>query len=412
MKIPIVMACDKSYISQLKVTIWTMSRSACKNSLLEVTILCSEELLKKDKDRIKALENKLYNVKIEFYVVKEEVFQNVKIGGYLSVAACYRLIISEVLQENKCIYLDGDMIVNIDLQSLYLCELDDCYIAGVRDMGFQARPEETVEHAIKYGFHNINNYVNSGVILFNLLEIKENHIQEQFMASIREYYPYLDQDILNKVCDGKIKILESKYNVFCRNEVKEFKEGIFHFAGKYKPWNNCRIQGAREWWEWAKEALEEKEYNDLFLQALNMTEKEDWSYIVKCCLKEKIVIIIGYSNIGVDLCQALKRCNPITKFYYGDNSKDKQTLSNENVKIYPVEELVERYRNALWINTSQRSYHAISNQLIKLGVREDRILVYREKTKSYYEALDDEYIEYELQQLQLRIMGKIEVNTL
>ncbi len=406
MKIPIVMVCDQNYISQTRVTIWTMRHSTCNDVMLEVTVLCSEELQKKDKDSLKGLENKLKNVEIRFFIVESEVFRHVKINHHIPVASFYRLIVSEVLEEDKCLFLDGDMIVNVDLQLLYSCELNDNYIAGVRDMGFQYRPEDAIEHAKSYGFCNINNYVNAGVMIFNLLKIRKDQVQEQFIDSMREHYPYMDQDILNKVCDGKIEILDSKYNVFCGYQLKEFTEGIFHFAGKYKPWNNYRIQGAKEWWKWAKQALEENEYENLRLQALHMTERGDWSYIGKCCSKESVVIILGYSNIGVELYQSLQRCNFATKFFYGDNSKEKQSLSNENVKIYSVEQLVEKYRDALWINTSQRSYNVINKQLLHLGVKENRILVYREKAKVYFNVIDDQYIDYELQQLRLRAIGK------
>lgn len=406
MKIPIAMVCDGNYISQTRVTIWTMRKSTREDAFLEITVLCSAKLKEDEKNRLLELENSLINIKIIFYIVNDKIFQNANETAHLPVASYYRLIISDAIKESRCLFLDGDIIVKTDLHTLYLCELGDCYIAGVRNMPFFYQPNGTIKYAERYGFHSIENYVNAGVMIFNLDKIREDHIQELLLQSIDRHYPTMDQDVLNMVCQDKIMHLDLKYNMICGYELKNISDGIIHFAGKYKPWNNYRIRWAKEWWNQAKEALEEKEYDELYRQAVNITEKGDWSYINGRCLEEEVVVIIGYSDIGATLGQALKRGNDFTKFYYCDNSKEKQSLSNENFRVYPIEELAERYRNALWINTSQFSYMIINKQLKKLGITEDRIINYKEKPMSYFEILEDEFMEYELHQLQLRVTGK------
>ena len=64
------------------------------------------------------------------------------------------------------------------------------------------------------------------------------------------------------------------------------------------------------------------------------------------------------------------------------------------------------YPYALWLNTSQRSCREINEQLKRLGIIEERIVIYRKKTEQYFEFLDDEYIEYEIEQIRLKMTGK------
>ena len=44
MRIPIVMLTDVNYISQIRVTIWSMRKNTDQDIILDITILCSEKL--------------------------------------------------------------------------------------------------------------------------------------------------------------------------------------------------------------------------------------------------------------------------------------------------------------------------------------------------------------------------------
>lgn len=411
MKIPIVMLTDVNYISQTRVAIWSMRRNTDQDTILDITILCSEKLEEHAKNRLYELEKIFLNLKIHFYKIDSEIFSKAKPQAHIPITSFYRLIIGEILNEDKCLFLDGDLIVNTDLKNLYLQDIKNYYIAGVRDVGFIIEPEFAIRHFEKYDFKEYRNYVNAGVTLFNLLELRKNHLQSQFLKCMKIPYPYMDQDILNKVCGSKIKLLDWKYNFFNRCSPHEFllkesnnttaKWEILHFAGKYKPWNNIRIRGANEWWKWAQEALEKREYKKMYDQARKMTKESDWSYILKSCLKEKEIIVIGYSHIGIEVFRTLKNSGLTANIYIGDNSKMKQNLSNESITIYSIEELIAMYPNALWINTSQNRYREINIQLEEMGVSKERILWYMNKGESYFAVLDNEYLNYELEQIHL-----------
>ena len=420
MRIPVVMVSDDNYISQTRVTIWTMRKNTNKEIFMDISILCSEQLEERSRKRLVELESVWPNLKINFYEVDCRIFADAKPAERIPIASFYRLIIPEVLKEDKkCLFLDGDLIVNTDLQNLYMQDIEDVYVAGIRDGDFLFSPETAINHFNTYGFQSFCTYVNAGVMVFNLDKMRRDHVQRQLLDCMRMYYPYMDQDILNKVCDGKIKLLDSKYNYFnrCKSEKVKSKEDysfaeekeweILHFAGAYKPWNDFRIRGGEEWWKYAKEALEKEIYEEMYKRAQKAAMKSDWSYILEHCTKAEVIIILGYSHIGIDVFTSLKRCHIESKIFFCDNSKEKQSLSDENIVIYPVEILAKQYTKALWINTSQYRYMEINEQLRKLGVDERRIIRYRKKDEIYFDMLDDSYIEYELKELQLKSMGSL-----
>ena len=103
----------------------------------------------------------------------------------------------------------------------------------------------------------MNQYVNAGVLLWNLEEMRKCNLESMFLKLVSTNYRMMDQDILNKVCFGKIKIIPLRYNVMTKlyhpEEKKltiqkqlytiiEYNEAfsspiIIHFCDKAKPWN-------------------------------------------------------------------------------------------------------------------------------------------------------------------------------
>ena len=50
---------------------------------------------------------------------------------------------------------------------LFEYDMNDFYIAGVRDAGFWRNPEKTIEHGTKYDL-KMGEYVNAGIMVFSL----------------------------------------------------------------------------------------------------------------------------------------------------------------------------------------------------------------------------------------------------
>lgn len=419
----IAMTTDHNYILQTKVAIFSMLRSANKDTLFRIHILCSPRLAGADRQKILNLQDQWNNAEICFHEIDEKIFQNVKTTYYVPVASLYRLLISEIVDGDKCLFVDGDTIVNIDLAEIYDTDLTGMYLAGVKDCLIQHDISVYASYKDELGIPSMDNYINAGILLMNLKLIRESGMDRTFKSCIDHQYKMMDQDILNKCCYGRIKHLDLKYNFFMdyykrldrlgntsfsQREITDAKEydGILHFSGKYKPWKFIRIRGSHLWWESAKEALPPEDYDEIYKQAIDNIQKTDWNYILGQCRQAKDIIVVGFSEIGKDTAESLLRCGISDIRCFCDNSKEKQKAQYHDLMVYSVVEAFEKYPEALWVNTSQVSAKAISEQLVSIGVKAESILVYVHKSEQYYDNLDEQYQEYEKKLLAFKQSGK------
>lgn len=120
-----------------------------------------------------------------------------------------RLELPERLSDiDKVLYMDGDIIVHTDLSDLYNTELGDNYIAAVRDPYTLVHDEYTSQFPGRA-------YVNSGVMLMNLKQLREEHVVDKFFeakANPQDFWRFQDQDVVNFCCANRIVYLHPKYN--------------------------------------------------------------------------------------------------------------------------------------------------------------------------------------------------------
>ena len=226
------------------------------------------------------------NKNIEKYIYDQE-------NNYITFETYFRLFISDLFpQYDKVIYLDADILVLDDLQSLYNNDIDDYYIGAVCDKTIEKIRTQTdyienhPEH-ITYNQYfneklNLKNYkyFNAGVLLFNLKKIRECNITEKLWDFVVRINPliYQDQDVLNALMKGKVKYIENKYNYnynYFQENNKEELPVIIHYVGPYKPWNES-IENIfyLKYWDYAEKSsywnneLKEKakEYKALIFQ--------------------------------------------------------------------------------------------------------------------------------------------------
>lgn len=174
-----------------------------------------------------------------------------------------RIFLPELLKDLKrVIYLDCDTIVDdVGLEKLWNVDIENYWAGGVKDT-----ISEVYKRSIGLGKEDY--YINSGVLLINLSEWRRNSVTEQLIKYIRQHRDEMslpDQDAINVVCSGKIKILDVKYNAmspiflmsysnltgyfnimdyYSEVEIKEARKHpvIIHFTGypDVRPWEeNC-----------------------------------------------------------------------------------------------------------------------------------------------------------------------------
>ena len=83
----------------------------------------------------------------------------------LTVGALYRLCVPEVINLEKVIYLDCDIVVNLDVKELWDIDIAQKHVAGVKDTFLGGLGERTRQ---KLNGGNFDDYINSGVLVMNL----------------------------------------------------------------------------------------------------------------------------------------------------------------------------------------------------------------------------------------------------
>lgn len=281
--IPIVMSTDNNYVP-LVVALTSLVENAGKDTFYDIYILTDSAFTQ---ESIYAVENSLSAYKSKCSLSFRNVgniFDNVFINLQHTTSPTYfRLLIPDLLNEDKCIYLDTDTIVMTDLQELFDTSLDYCYIAGVWHP--LIKREEKICRDAKIPSHD--QYINAGVLLMNISSLRKDGMVKRFLELIPQNMPVQDQDIINHACYGKIALIPFKYNVMtkladkCIEDYKgyyaesELREAwnspcIIHYADVNKPWNSKNCIFIDYWWKFCKKSsIYECIASDFFSEFVN-----------------------------------------------------------------------------------------------------------------------------------------------
>ena len=175
---------------------------------------------------------KLFPDEINFLREKLATQINMRFG----IGAFYRLLIKKILGGGKAIYLDADIIVNLDIAELWQQNLQNFPVAAVPEIVATQRYMIDNKFLLNTGFVKVENYFNSGVILFNLDKIDEKFFYNgvQFLAN-NPACESPDQDILNALFSENYLKLEEKFDSFVAANRKNnlpVERKIYHYAGQ------------------------------------------------------------------------------------------------------------------------------------------------------------------------------------
>lgn len=392
--IKIIMATDENYILPTKVTIWSMMNASSKEYIYHVHILCNDKLSYQARNKLGSLEERFNDLSIFYEEIDNSLFGDAATRLYWTVESYYRLLIPELITGTRCIFLDCDLIINTDISKLYELEIGDNLIAGVLDHGLEKNVESLDEHKEMLEIPSMNQYVNVGVLVWNLDKMREEDFTKKSMPLISKGYRFMDNDILNKCCYNRIYHLDKKYNMFSEFcDINECRDSVIHFAGGIKPWKYLRSNVSEIWWKAAEKALTKEEFDNYKIPADKLVNESDFSSILNS-IGDETVVLFGYSDIGKSVCDTLMKHNKNIGCFC-DNSKEKQGQVYNDIEVISLKEAIKKYKGAKWLITSQNYYFVIKNQLIEAGLEDRNILRYIKKDKYYYRSLDKKYYELE-----------------
>ncbi len=188
-----------------------------------------------------------YNQLVKFYNVEElcadKIEEMLRLvpsarSSVFSVAMLYRLLIAQVLPPDieKIIYLDSDIVVNLDINELWRIELQSKILAAVSEK--KCGTDMNGLFLCKSGLIKHEEYFNSGVMILELKQWRANEKRIMEGTKFCAEHPQcfcIDQDILNYAFAKRSLKLPPDFNVFvvhARRRKEPFGRKIYHYAGK------------------------------------------------------------------------------------------------------------------------------------------------------------------------------------
>lgn len=274
-EVPVFFATDDKYAPFLAVTFKSILDNASKDFSYKFYVLTTN-LSSNYEKRIKEFESE--DVKIEFVFLKETI-EKIKakfhLRDYYSIETYYRFFIANMFpQYDKVLYCDCDVIVLGDIAELYNHNIDN-YLVG-------ACPEEVMTEVKIFGDYveqaldvDCEKYFNAGVMLMNLDGFRKENIEEKFFDMLQKYTFRVtqDEDYLNVLCKGKVKLFHLGWNktAFKNDKFNDKDLKLIHYKIHWKPWHYDGVLYENHFWDYAKQT---SFYEEILNKKLSYTDEE------------------------------------------------------------------------------------------------------------------------------------------
>ena len=201
----------------------------------------TDESIKKVKDFVEA--NNIGELKMYYYGTQEKDLSVIK-TEYITKSCYLRLYAPYLIDADRLLYLDPDIVCQGSLEELYNVDLGDNIIAACQNM---LREDVEFLRAIMLkhlALPEDADYINSGVLLIDTKKYKDYlalHQLDDFLRERSESLEYHDQDAINFLFYKKIKIMENIYN-YQINATDWWKLSyaniLVHYSEAAKPWQD------------------------------------------------------------------------------------------------------------------------------------------------------------------------------
>lgn len=255
-QIPIFFAIDDNYTPFLAVALQSLVENSSKENYYEIKVLYMN-ISEENKKSISKYERE--NVSIEFIDINssiKKIEDQLYTRDYFSKTTYFRLLIPELYpQYDKILYLDSDIVILSDIANLYNIDIGNNLIGATSDGAVKSVKafQEYVEKVV--GVIDSKNYFNAGVLLMNLKELREFKFQEKFLYLLEtvKYAVAQDQDYLNRLCKGRVKIIDESWDKMPIGGklAKREELNLIHYNLVSKPWHFDGIAYEEIFWEYA-----------------------------------------------------------------------------------------------------------------------------------------------------------------
>ncbi len=241
---------NEGYARHLGVMLYSLLKN-CSAPQRVCVYLMDGGISQTSKDRFNRL-MRAYGASITYLIPDMILLKGLKIHRHLGIETYYRFALIEKAKFDKLLYLDGDMVIEGDVQKIYDRDIKTTLLYAVRDLGISSRKKKQL------GIPSDKLYFNAGVLLINCKKWREQGITKKacdYMIQNPEKIDFADQDGLNAVLVGQWKELHPSWNFIAkvayypyvpfveptnasRKQLKSLvkKPQIIHYASFIKPW--------------------------------------------------------------------------------------------------------------------------------------------------------------------------------
>lgn len=243
--VPVVFATDDQFAACCAVSIASMIANCDPERPYKVYIFY-DVLTQENQDKLCAMGKD--NVTVEMVRITQYVDRELfYVHKRQTVATYFRFFTVDALpQYDKILYLDSDIVILGDVGELYDIDIGDNLLGGV--VIFRNKPSE-VKVKTNYLRETFglrpDEYFNAGILSMNLKQFRLEGTKDKCIAYLQEHRDlrWMDQDVLNGVCKGRVHFLPEKWNksqFYVDDDLGEHGTigdvRIIHYLDRFKPW--------------------------------------------------------------------------------------------------------------------------------------------------------------------------------
>jgi len=259
MRIPVAFITDSNFIMQTGVAVWSLIKNKQKSTQYDIYIIMSEPT---DEDILKLDRLKSGDARIHYIKTSLDKYAEIKQLAHIPISCLLKFDVCDLIaEEEKIIYIDGDVYVRGDLSELYSISLNRCYCGAVLSLDMLFFPEKQI---------------NAGVMLFDAKKMRDNNMSKRLAEKRISLgnQKSMDQQTFNLLIPDKIVPIPAKYNCVANKLIGTEKNRysinqinklygtdyrtkqemvadaiIIHYATTGKPWSYKWVACSSEWYK-------------------------------------------------------------------------------------------------------------------------------------------------------------------
>ena len=279
--IPIFLATDDYYAPFMCTTMYSVLEHT--NDFIEFYVL-DNKISEKSKNLTKKSLKQFKNYSVEYLDISKLGIDKLPNLGHYTANTFSRYYIPIMKPDiKKMLYLDVDIIVKRDIAELYNQDITG-YAMGATSEDFYPDNKACLK---KYypEYKDESDYFNAGILVIDNQEFVKNNYAQQLLDTAIKYREFLhcpSQDVMNIVLEGKVKIIDQKFDYmpdhyeFYKNlknqdfadKLKESAVIIHYTSGK--PWYNKSCANADFW-----EIVNKTKFKKIITEILNNNRKKN-----------------------------------------------------------------------------------------------------------------------------------------